>query len=295
MDAKDQAGKSQTVSVRAKAGGAGACFLRALLVFFLALAAAPAGLAQDAWVDAAATRMAEAISHSKQRNVVVFDFVGPDQRVTTLGQKFGDQLTLALAKTGGGFAVKNRALIQETISENRFAPEIVRDSDVAPWLALQLGGDALILGTLSRQGEMLQVMVEGFRARDGESIGDFHTTLPITDEMKGLLDPSERENQRANTAVPAKNGYSYPRCLYCPAAAYSARGTKDKVQGTVILSTVVDDYGQVGDIMVQKGLPGLTVNALLAVQSWRLKPATDSDGNPAAVRQIINVTFQWRH
>lgn len=263
-------------------------------VLLAALAVAPAALAQDAWVDAAATKMADAISHSKQQNVVVFDFVGPDQRVTTLGQRFGDELSAALAKSANGFAVKDRAQIRAILGENRFAPEIVHDSDVAPWLALQLGGDALILGTLSVEGDTLRVLVECFHARDGESIGDFHTTVPMTEEMKGLLERNERENLRANTPTPPKNGYSYPRCIYCPAGQNTARGAKGKLQGTVVLSVVVDDYGQVGDIVVQKGVPGLTVDAILAVQSWRLKPATDSDGNPAPVRQIIEVSFQSR-
>jgi hypothetical protein len=37
---------------------------------------------------------------------------------------------------------------------------------------------------------------------------------------------------------------------------------------------------------------GLTAQAIEAVKKWRLSPATGPDGKPAAVRQIIEVTFK---
>jgi TonB family protein len=70
-------------------------------------------------------------------------------------------------------------------------------------------------------------------------------------------------------------------------------GRKKRVQGVVELVAVVGEDGRLTNIAVVKGLPGgLTVQAIEAVKKWRLKPATGPDGKPAAVQQIIEVTFQ---
>jgi hypothetical protein len=50
--------------------------------------------------------------------------------------------------------------------------------------------------------------------------------------------------------------------------------------------------GQADDIVVKKPLPeGLTEKAIAAVKSWKFSPALGPDGKPAAVRQVIAVTF----
>jgi TonB family protein len=50
--------------------------------------------------------------------------------------------------------------------------------------------------------------------------------------------------------------------------------------------------GQADDIVVKKSLPdGLTETAIAAMKSWKFSPALGPDGKPAAVRQVIEVTF----
>jgi TonB family protein len=90
-------------------------------------------------------------------------------------------------------------------------------------------------------------------------------------------------------------GYSLPKCGYCPRADYSEEAMRDKLQGVVELSAVVGVDGRLRNISVSKGLPGgLTMQAIQAVREWRLVPATGPDGRPAAVRQIIEVAFQFQ-
>lgn len=88
-------------------------------------------------------------------------------------------------------------------------------------------------------------------------------------------------------------GYGVPQCLYCPRADYSDEAMKVKIQGVVDLSAVITVDGRVTDIQVVKGLGyGLDENAVKAARTWRLRPALGPDGKPAAVRQIIEMTFQ---
>jgi TonB family protein len=67
---------------------------------------------------------------------------------------------------------------------------------------------------------------------------------------------------------------------------------KSRPQGTVVLSVVVGVDRKAHNVIVVKPLPdGLRQKAIEVVESWQFKPAKGPDGNPAAVRQTIEVTF----
>jgi periplasmic protein TonB len=87
-------------------------------------------------------------------------------------------------------------------------------------------------------------------------------------------------------------GYGYPACLYCPEAQYSDEAVKAKYQGTVELLAIITPDGRATDIHVVRGVGlGLDEKAIEAVRTWRFRAALGPDGKPAAVRQIIEVTF----
>jgi TonB family protein len=88
------------------------------------------------------------------------------------------------------------------------------------------------------------------------------------------------------------NGTTNLACIYCPTAQFSDAAVKGKVQGTVILSAVIDATGHPASISVVRPLAcGLNTQAIEALKGWRLKPATDSGGNPVAVRTAIEMVF----
>jgi TonB family protein len=54
----------------------------------------------------------------------------------------------------------------------------------------------------------------------------------------------------------------------------------------------VTPEGRAKDIKAPKPLPyGLTESAIEAVKKWKFRPATGPDGKPAAVRQVIEISF----
>ena len=60
----------------------------------------------------------------------------------------------------------------------------------------------------------------------------------------------------------------------------------------MILTVVVGTDGKADDIVVKKPLrDGLTEKAIESVKSWKFIPALGPDGKPAAVRQVVEVTF----
>jgi len=82
-----------------------------------------------------------------------------------------------------------------------------------------------------------------------------------------------------------------PVRIHSPDPHYPEEARHARVQGVVILQTIINTDGNVTDVKVLKGLPsGLTEAAVAAVSSWRFKPAT-LEGMPVAVYYLVTVSF----
>jgi TonB family protein len=115
-------------------------------------------------------------------------------------------------------------------------------------------------------------------------------------DVHDLSAPVSAENG-PSTGFPNSGGagYSFPLCIYCPRATYTLEAVNAGVEGTVVLVVVITPDGKATDIQVKKGIGhGLDAKAVETVSTWRFKPASGSDGKPAAVRQVIEVTFSLR-
>jgi TonB family protein len=87
------------------------------------------------------------------------------------------------------------------------------------------------------------------------------------------------------------NGVTAPRAIYDPEPAYSDEARKAKVQGVVVLSTIVGTDGRPRDLKVARALGmGLDNKAIDAVRNWRFEPAM-KDGHPVAVQVYVEVNF----
>lgn len=94
--------------------------------------------------------------------------------------------------------------------------------------------------------------------------------------------------------IAGENGYTRPVCFYCPTPPYSDTAFKAKIQGEMILDTIIRPDGRAHYIRIVKRLGyGLDEEAIKAARNvWRFKPATGPDGKPAAVRMLIDVDFR---
>jgi len=73
---------------------------------------------------------------------------------------------------------------------------------------------------------------------------------------------------------------------------YSEKARKKRIQGTVILSLVVDTNGKPANITVLLPLgEGLDENAVEAVRTWRFQPGT-KDGQPVRVQATMGIDFR---
>jgi len=89
-------------------------------------------------------------------------------------------------------------------------------------------------------------------------------------------------------------GLTAPQVLFKVEPKYTEEAREAKIQGTVLLSLVVNSDGTPSEVTVVRGLDsGLDVNALAALTQWRFKPGT-KDGQPVAVAAQVEVNFQLR-
>jgi TonB family protein len=82
-----------------------------------------------------------------------------------------------------------------------------------------------------------------------------------------------------------------PKKVFGPQPRYTEDARQGRVQGVVLLETVIDVDGSVVNVKVLKGLPqGLTESAEETVKTWRFEPAT-RNGEPVAVYFVLTVRF----
>ena len=83
-----------------------------------------------------------------------------------------------------------------------------------------------------------------------------------------------------------------PVKISSPQPQYTEIARKARIQGVVILQTIINKDGDITDVKILKGLPmGLAEAAVAAVQQWKYQPAT-LNGRPVAVYFNLTVNFQ---
>ena len=89
------------------------------------------------------------------------------------------------------------------------------------------------------------------------------------------------------------NGVSAPKVVKNVNPHYTREAMDAKIQGTVLLLTVVREDGTVGDVKVSRSLDakyGLDDQAVKAVKQWKFSPGL-KDGKAVAVKVTIEMAF----
>jgi periplasmic protein TonB len=98
---------------------------------------------------------------------------------------------------------------------------------------------------------------------------------------------------RAQEVFSPGNGVTLPVVTHEVKPDYTPEAKAARIQGTVLLDTVVLADGNVGDVKVARSLDtmyGLDEQAVNAAKQWTFKPGT-KDGKPVPVRVSIELTF----
>jgi hypothetical protein len=266
----------------------------------LLLIAPPCARAQDSDLNALAAQVAQSLRDANLKKVAVFDFTGPGENVTALGPKLADDFSRALSHAAGDLDVEDRAALAREMKESDYTPEDIFTLDLIYALGAYMKLDAAILGTVSPGADnriTLSLHITRTIERKFAVIDTKDATLALSGDDAKLLQtyvfqPENAADVDKDFPVGGKGGISFPSCLDCPLAQYSDLAVELKLQGTVVLVAVIDTDGRASQVKVVKHLPGgLAKSAVDAVKQWTFRPAADSNGNPVAVRQIIEETF----
>jgi TonB family protein len=249
-------------------------------------------------VQALANRLAYFISTSCPKKVLVLDFKGPDKSWSPFSAWMGDQFLVALERAGQPLEIMPRSQLTAAISERHLAPKDTFDPKIAEVLAKSLEADVIVTGSFVAIGNGLGIGVT-YRT----SSRDSWTSPPQTDDARGKIQvipeiaaqlgaPLDSFRPKDGVYTAGEGGIGYPSCVHCPRAYYTDAATKRNVQGTVVLEAIVNTNGSAAHMKVTKSLESsLDDEAVRAVRTWKLKPATDPDGNAVPVLQRIDVTF----
>lgn len=247
-----------------------------------------------------ANDVAQKLEIAKVKSVAVFDFAGPDRNVTALGTKLADDFSAALKTSDHKLRIESRDSTAQSARDTDHGLAESLDPSSMLALASYLDLNGAVFGAISREKDHLKISVRVTqidRRKDFHEITANDVNIPLSEETRKLVETivaSQGTESKIDKTIPAggTQGYSFPSCVYCPAAQYAQPALNHRIQGTVMLWVIVNPDGHAADIKVLKHLPGgLSDRAVETVEQWRFRPAKDHDGNPAAVRQIIEVTF----
>ena len=115
----------------------------------------------------------------------------------------------------------------------------------------------------------------------GGVIGGTGTSIPIPPPQK----PAAKRIVRVGSGVKA------PRQTYSVQPAYPALAREAHVWGTVVVSAVIDEHGNVVGAHAVSGHPLLIPAALNTVLQWKYEP-TLLNGSPVAVEMEVTVNFK---
>ena len=83
-----------------------------------------------------------------------------------------------------------------------------------------------------------------------------------------------------------------PQGVYMEEPTFTQSAREKRLQGTAVVSVVVNEKGLPEILEVTKDLgEGLDIQSLLTVAEWRFRPAT-LNGQPVAAQIIVEVSFR---
>lgn len=142
----------------------------------------------------------------------------------------------------------------------------------------------------------LSILVASLAINIGTPIvlhGQDNSAAPTCAEGSAQQDCRDKakETYQGDALCQSRRGV-YPHRVYTPDPDYDNQARKKRIQGTVILSTIVTKEGTTADIKVLRTLtPGLDQQAIKAVSRWRFEPVVQ-DGKTCPMKINVEVAFR---
>ncbi len=233
--------------------------------------------------------------------LLVANFTTATGSTSRLGIQLANSVSAELLSRAQGLQMVDRARLHEYLVREHIPSHFLSDRETARWLASEFQANAVLIGTIERLGDHLNLLVELLNVSNDKK-GPQESMQFSVPEAKDAFDPFEPYDEEDHKVVASSNppplrrtttkGSTVPSCIYCPTPEYTDAGRKAKFGGVVVLMVTVTADGRATDINVTKGIPfGLNEAAMKVVSTWRFKPASDGD-KPVVVRVPIETSFR---
>ena len=169
------------------------------------------------------------------------------------------------------------------VGADRFKPGMYQGTAVAVGRSVEVAiKGCVIKDAASKSGWLVRL-----RAQPVQKFNDLaEAPAEIRIESTGSIDSSSDELKRVG------NGVSQPTILLQNEASYSDEAREKRINGTCVVSLVVDAHGLPQRVHIVRALgSGLDEKALASVERYRFKPAM-YEGTPVPVPISVEVRFR---
>jgi TonB family protein len=260
-----------------------------LLFCFAPIFAGRAALAQSLDFDDAAKHLGTTFREAHIHTVIVSDFVNDAGRVTLQGVLIADRLWFALLEERD-FETLNR----DRLHMHLYGPTLSKKGSLEKAeinAAKAAGAKVVVTGHIAQNHQVVRINVTALNVSTGQKIAQRTVAVPRTQSLDDLANRFVQPD--GPTYLVGQNGVSMPACTYCPTPRYTNEARKNKLQGKVVVTAIIDPSGKAEKILELRGLrDGLTAQALAVVRKWRFKPAQDSNGKAVTVMVPLDVSFR---
>lgn len=226
------------------------------------------------------------------KKVIFADLKGPNGEVHPVGRWLADQLSDSAHQQFPDLQILSRPEDQSAPNGVDASSDPKEAPTTAKTWARRHGAKVVITGSFARVEGGLGVSLSALHSSDSPYfLAQASGLVPISDAIQALsaepIPVAEGGTPRAGIG-----GVGAPQSIYCPAPNYSDKARSAGFEGSVVLEVTITTDGRAVNIKILKD-PGMGLGqfAVDAVQKWRFRPATGTDGKLTAVICPIEVTF----
>ncbi len=261
-----------------------------ILLFAVLVTASPVA-AQQAEVDALATRIAQRIAKSGKTKVIVLDFVGPGPEITELGRWLAEAFSAALPSAGRHLTVLDRASLQAVAGRKSLAKKDTPDPMSSVWVGQLAGAELVVTGRIEFTPDDLKLRLGLWKvAGETQEVAQEVERLPRTKEIGDLLFNTARSFGPGVSTVALERRYADRIADSDSLGTLSAKCGPPNSCFAVLLELTVTDQGRASDIRLIRGVGfGVDELVLTAVRRWQFKAAKMPDGRAVPVRVKVEI------
>lgn len=164
-----------------------------LIIWFTACASTPktddSALSLNQKIDQLAGQLIKATDRAGEKKVAVLYFLGPNGRVTSLGEHLSDKLSVNLYQSGAFNQMLERKQLKQVVSAKTEELSGYFDLSTVHVYGQMIGVDSMVIGTIEDLGDSVDVTAKVVSSKTGRILGMADLNIVKTEAIETLLRP----------------------------------------------------------------------------------------------------------